>query len=1213
MKTEISRDSHQSKERYSGVYQQQGRMLTDSDWNELVDILKERLNEALKDVVGSRQGSIGGTPRHRALGIIVEDNSVMIQPGHIYIDGMAATLPGDAPLTFGEQLDFPAPPAPRGNYALYADVWEHTVTHLMDERLLDKGLHGADTCSRKQMLAQIKWCKDDIDPEQSDHNPSKGDAEMTLTLLQKTTDPGECDPCAAELPIDTRVGNYLFRVEVHDVQGNADGPTELTLKWSSENGAEQFLALKTQEEMPAGFISDKWVYEFFDQTSERHLGVHLNGTDWKPTRGELKAFSETTGAYPVPEILGSSETQTFVRRWDGYCKLDLTSGVLLKGRDRGVDLTTVTTEMTVNSLGYVSIGETLKIALNSLNLELELTDKSFVAGDFWLADVREAEDIEGSELIIKQPPQGIEHYYLVLGHVVKGVLQDNPEKYRKYAFPALTEMTRMFIAGGDGQEVVPGGLKRLPKPLRIAVANGEWPVEGAKVRFHTAYGSFHPIDGIVTTSPEGIAECAWYPRRRIGSSSSDSKTKYEVKVTLVDPDDSSADLAHPPVYFYANLISADQVAYTPDCQPDIVESSVHHLLLGPDDTRLGSDGYYTVKEVLDALLCELKAEHVPYNPTAQDSRWNDINEVGGRRPTTVQQAIDDLAENLESTDIIYEVKTCDEVKSPTVRSGLGLTPNAKIKVDAVLDALLCDFNATHLPLDLEDKTLCASLKADASVTTVQKALNYLCNHMGGVTCSITVGEGVNAPFDTLATAFEAFEKLGRREICICLLPGNHTIERQHVLDKASIRIVGCGAQASKIIIKEELKLRAREMQLRDLSVIGGDKEGIATSSGSLLLAGINSAHLIVENCSFKRMFRGEEDKWKPLVWVEGSIRLDWHNNEMMATRIDGKVSGAILPDKNVLDGAAWAATRTLEELFYSYPFIDALSYDEKARKVENSILSLSKVQLDAFLKARPVDASKLSEEQVDLKRINRHLSARLPMAVSPKKEVEAFFAEIEAKDKLIDRITRLASLVSSPDYALALESIAVTGSITNNQISAYIGLHYIDAERVNLIWPTKLEDEKKEKARGDYKANWAIENLTVSWEREGQLTLQGNKITALHSMVAPETLNAIEQIVDTGKTGGEVTLNAYESMSLSDNYFDEDQNSLISKFMTLNSNQFLYQYDQDGVITQAFTLGYRGIFLGNISFGFSDDGNIVIEQMLHEFYDSVKANYLWII
>ena len=76
MKTEISRDSHQPEKRYSGVYQQQGRMLTDADWNELVEILKDRLNDALKDVVGSKEGSIGGVPRHRTLKIREDEDGV---------------------------------------------------------------------------------------------------------------------------------------------------------------------------------------------------------------------------------------------------------------------------------------------------------------------------------------------------------------------------------------------------------------------------------------------------------------------------------------------------------------------------------------------------------------------------------------------------------------------------------------------------------------------------------------------------------------------------------------------------------------------------------------------------------------------------------------------------------------------------------------------------------------------------------------------------------------------------------------------------------------------------------------------------------------------------------------------------------------------------------------------------------------------------------
>ena len=112
MKTEISRDSHQPQKRYSGVYQQQGRMLTDADWNELVEILKERLNDALKDVVGNKAGRLGGTPRHRALKVIkaLAIDDLTLQPGHVYVEGVIAQVPGDADIAYDAQPDFPGAP-----------------------------------------------------------------------------------------------------------------------------------------------------------------------------------------------------------------------------------------------------------------------------------------------------------------------------------------------------------------------------------------------------------------------------------------------------------------------------------------------------------------------------------------------------------------------------------------------------------------------------------------------------------------------------------------------------------------------------------------------------------------------------------------------------------------------------------------------------------------------------------------------------------------------------------------------------------------------------------------------------------------------------------------------------------------------------------------------------------------------------------------------
>ena len=61
MKIQKSRNSRQPAKDYSSVCHQQGRMLTDSDLTEQALISRDRLNEALKDVIGS------GTPRHGAL------------------------------------------------------------------------------------------------------------------------------------------------------------------------------------------------------------------------------------------------------------------------------------------------------------------------------------------------------------------------------------------------------------------------------------------------------------------------------------------------------------------------------------------------------------------------------------------------------------------------------------------------------------------------------------------------------------------------------------------------------------------------------------------------------------------------------------------------------------------------------------------------------------------------------------------------------------------------------------------------------------------------------------------------------------------------------------------------------------------------------------------------------------------------------------------
>lgn len=622
MKTEISRESHQPGKNYSGVYQQQGRMLTDADWNEMVDILKHRLKDGLKDVVGNRAGSQGGTPRHRPLRVKKESaaDPLSIEAGRIYIDGMAAGIEKNSLYT--GQLDFPAPPQPvPDDCTLYVDVWERTVTHLTDPRLRDAALHGADTCTRKQVMAQVKWCPSGTDPEKSEKNPRKGDAELTITLRKKTTLADPCDPCAAQLEVDSSVGNYLYRVEIHDVKGDANDPDEITIKWSSENGGEQ-QGLKNENGddivPPATFTDGQYSYELFDEESEKHQGVHL-APGFSPSREEL------TGGYPP------APSRNYARRWDGYCTLEKVGGNW-----------TVTTQFDVSqpvsgTTSFTSIAAgVVTIQLDARELVLEFGGKSIVAGDFWMVDVREDSLPIDSILLEQATPQGIEHHYLTLGKMAGGSVQDNPEEDRKYGFPTLSEMTRLFLAGGDGQEVVPGEV--LPQPLRVGVANGEWPVHGATVRFHVEEGggTLNPVNGGVTNA-QGIAECLWTPGSALN-------TKYRVRATLVDPEnesDTGMDL-RPPVYFYANLVSAEQVGYEAACSDSTQNSVLKRLQDDPSISfEEGSEGYYTVKRALDGLLCEVKASHLPYQPESEEC-WEGLTPPGTNPPETVQEALDTL-------------------------------------------------------------------------------------------------------------------------------------------------------------------------------------------------------------------------------------------------------------------------------------------------------------------------------------------------------------------------------------------------------------------------------------------------------------------------------------------------------------------------------------------------------------------------------------------
>jgi hypothetical protein len=457
MKTQISKESHQPTKRYSGVYQQQGRMLTDADWGELMELVKQRLNDALHDVIDT------GAPRKRGVKISKDENgSLQIEGTHLYADGVKAIVapkdgsPGDTPFPCDKQADFPDPPplpspspGPAPGICIYGDVWDRPVIALEDEQLLDPALHGADTCTRTQTMAQIKWCPADKKPESPEDNPQKGNAQVTVSLHRKLAEKDPCDPCADVVAPEARIGNYLFRVEVHDVKGSADAPNEVTLKWSSENGAEQHAV----DAVPDDFKKGDWIWEFHDLTSEKHLGVHLVD-GFIPRRGELVTIFP-----PKPAEDDTVKGYPFVRRWDGYIRLErkadgsyapvTDAGGEIIGRDKTAQLSE-SADPADKSHGAVLPGEAFKVNLESLTLTVELKGKTVVAGDYWLAVVRESIHVVGTTVLEAAEPLGILHHYIKLAELKDdGTLvewEEGSPEWRRLNFPPLTDV----VAGDVG-------------------------------------------------------------------------------------------------------------------------------------------------------------------------------------------------------------------------------------------------------------------------------------------------------------------------------------------------------------------------------------------------------------------------------------------------------------------------------------------------------------------------------------------------------------------------------------------------------------------------------------------------------------------------------------------------------------------------------------------------------------------------------------------
>jgi hypothetical protein len=423
---------------YNGVLLQQGRPLTDSDWNDQVAGVNRRIQAGTLDTVGQTFVSKATPDAFK----ITSDGQggLLIGRGRFYVDGLLAEnhgtgatqwdvelaeLFGTQPVAYTKQPYWPTPtplPTSGGSQIVYLDVWEREVTQYEDPQIVEKAL-GVDTTTRLQTVWQVKL----IDPGTTVDcsTPLDGNAAWTAAtapsagrLSSDTADvPGDSNPCIIP-PTGGYKGleNQLYRVEIHK-----KGPLgTATFKWSRDNasvetrvtkivdpsnivveslGKDQVLSFSDGDWIE---ITDNWL-ELNGQPGELHK-IKVGGGVETATR-TITLATAITGSFPT-DAQGNVDPNrcTRIRRWDQKGTILDQNGNAYANLDSG------------SSDGAIVVpAGGLSLLLESgiiVSFSVDPSGGAFHVGDYWVFAARTVD--ASIEKLKDAPPRGIHHHYAKL-------------------------------------------------------------------------------------------------------------------------------------------------------------------------------------------------------------------------------------------------------------------------------------------------------------------------------------------------------------------------------------------------------------------------------------------------------------------------------------------------------------------------------------------------------------------------------------------------------------------------------------------------------------------------------------------------------------------------------------------------------------------------------------------------------------------------------
>ncbi|WIV96886.1 DUF6519 domain-containing protein [Kinneretia aquatilis] len=603
MKADLTRSTDRPDQHYRAVRMQQGRVQLDAEWNEQQDILNRRIETETVDSLGA-----GAAVPIDAAGFLLTGagENISISAGRCYVQGLLCeaatgqtliTQPGLAsaispvlPTQPAGQSLLALPPAQaaplsqirvynaagaavapsEGVYIGYVEAWLRHITPLEAPHIREVALGLPDTSTRDQLVWQVKLLRAgdvgtplsclSVEPWASFSQAPDG----RMAARAEPTVPPK-DPCLLTPEAGyRRLENQLYRVEIHD-DGSISGKPRF--KWSRDNGsiatrvtrwlgeptANEFEVASLGRDASLSIQAGSWI-EFY---SELHEQTGQPGTlvQVLKTAGTVVTVDLSSKTGPLDKGLFSVNPR--VRRWEGWGQINSAAPN--------------------TNTGWVELED---------GVELKFAPGRYRVGDFWQIPARTATaDIEWP-LDSADKPRFLAPLGVLRAFARLAVLRYQGNQWTRLhdcrqLFPSLSELRNLVYVGGDGQQIAPNPIAPapvpLPRPLEVAVFNGQFPVAGARVRFTASHGQL-PGGGLVAevdTGPDGLASVSWALSPTVLSQTCSAE--------LLEAGAPAAGKFNR-IHFNASLLTAAQVAYDPSNCAEAKAAQIH-----------------TVQEALDAL------------------------------------------------------------------------------------------------------------------------------------------------------------------------------------------------------------------------------------------------------------------------------------------------------------------------------------------------------------------------------------------------------------------------------------------------------------------------------------------------------------------------------------------------------------------------------------------------------------------------------------